>query len=75
MRETLKKARLAKGLAVAEIAKMVNVSPAVYYKWEDGTRDPLIDNAHQVANILGSTIEDLFFSKEVPERQPTGTDN
>jgi len=73
VRETLKKARLAKGLAVAEIAKLVNVSPAVYYKWEDGTRDPLIDNAHQVASLLGSTIEELFFSDESAVLQPTGT--
>jgi transcriptional regulator with XRE-family HTH domain len=72
MRETLKKARLAKGLTVAEIANLVNVSPAVYYKWEDGTRDPLIDNARQVASILGATIEELFFSEETALR-PTGT--
>lgn len=69
MREALKKARLDKGLTVAEIAQKVKVSPAVYYKWEDGTRDPLIDNARQVANVLGATIEQLFFTEDL---QATG---
>lgn len=61
MRENLRAARLAKGLSVSEIALMVGVTPDVFYKWEAGKRDPLIENARQVSLILGVSIEELFF--------------
>jgi len=61
VREALKKARLEKGYTVAEIAKLLKVTPAVYYKWEDGSRDPLIENARQVSILLEKSIEELFF--------------
>jgi len=66
-RKTLKKIRLEKGFKVAEIASKIGVTPSVYYKWEDGSRDPLIENAKLVAEILGSTIEELFFTYELDE--------
>lgn len=79
MREALKKARLEKGYSVAAIAEELNVSPGIYYKWEDGSRDPLIDNARQVAKLLGKSIESLFFANELDETsnalKPTGTCN
>jgi len=61
VREALKKARLEKGYTVAEIANLLKVTPAVYYKWEDGSRDPLIENARQVSILLEKSIEELFF--------------
>ncbi len=67
MRKALKSARISKGLSVAEIAKLVNVTPAIYYKWESGSRDPLIENAKQVSNILGKSIEELFFADSLDE--------
>jgi len=80
MRRSLKAARLAKGLSVAEIAKLAGVSPAVYYKWESGDRDPLIENARQISLILGKTIEELFFGETLDKTsinnttEPTGTE-
>lgn len=65
MRDQLKRARLAKGLSVIEIAKRIGVSPAVYYKWEAGTRAPLLDNARQVSKILEKSIEELFFNENL----------
>lgn len=76
MRATLKSARLAKGLSVSQIAHKIGVTPAIYYKWEAGQRDPMIENARQVALILGLSIEELFFEKQLDEtsnNQPTGT--
>lgn len=79
MREALKKARLEAGYTVAEMAEKLNVSPGIYYKWEDGSRDPLIDNARQVAILLGKSIETLFFEDRLDETsndlKPTGTCN
>jgi len=63
MRRSLKAARLAKGLSVAEIAEQAGVTPAVYYKWESGERTPLIENARQIALILEKSIEELFLMK------------
>lgn len=80
MRTSLKQARIEKGFTVAETAKILNVSPAVYYKWEDGTRAPLIDNARQVAALFEKSIEELFFDSELDETSnemdpmPTGTE-
>lgn len=78
MRRSLKEARLAKGLSVAEIADLAGVTPAVYYKWESGDRAPLIDNARQIALILGKSIEELFFGNEIDvlskATNSTGTD-
>lgn len=79
MRHSLKAARLAKGLSVSEIAKLAGVTPAVYYKWESGDRDPLIENARQIAVILEKSIEELFFNYDLDKKsnnnQPTGTDS
>jgi len=72
MRRSLKAARLAKGLSVAEIAKRAGVSPAVYYKWESGDRDPLIENARQISLILGKTIEELFFGETLDKTSIDG---
>lgn len=73
MRRSLKAARLAKGLSVAEIAKLAGVSPAVYYKWESGDRDPLIENARQISLILGKTIEELFFGETLDKTSINNT--
>lgn len=78
MRHSLRAARLAKGLSVSEIAEKAGVTSAVYYKWESGDRDPLIDNARQIALILGKSIEELFFEEVLDKtsnsQQPTGTE-
>jgi len=78
VREALKKARLEKGYTVAAIAEKLSVSPGIYYKWEDGSRDPLIDNARQVSILLGQSIEALFFDNPLDDMsnrfKPTGTD-
>lgn len=67
MRKTLERARILKKLSVEEIAKMVKVSPSTWYKWEAGTRDPSLYNAQKIANLLGGTVEELFFTYELDE--------
>lgn len=74
MRTNLRAARLEKGLSVADIAERINVSPDIYYKWEAGKRDPLIDNARRVSLILGRSIEELFFADELDKMSNTGTE-
>jgi len=61
MRKALEKARIIKKFSVEEIAKMVKVSPSTWYKWEAGTRDPSLNNAQKIVDLLGGTVEELFF--------------
>jgi DNA-binding XRE family transcriptional regulator len=61
MRKALEKARVLKNLSVEEIAKMVRVAPSTWYKWEAGTRDPSLNNAQKITDLLGGTVEALFF--------------
>ena len=65
MRESLKAARLAKGYSVVDVAKLAKITPSVYYKWEAGSRVPLLENARQLSVILGKTVDELFFNHEL----------
>lgn len=65
MRQALKIARLKKKMTVQEIADAIGVSVSTYYKWEQGTRDPLHEHMKKVSEVLESSIEKLFFSAEL----------
>lgn len=65
MRENLKKARVNKGLAVAEIAMLANISPSFYYKIESGLRNPTMNLAKKISDILEKDINHLFFSNNL----------
>lgn len=67
MRKALKKARKQKGLKVSDIAKMLNVTESFYYKVEKGIRNPNMDKAKEIADIVGGTVDELFFSNELDE--------
>lgn len=71
MRKALKKAREEKKLSVKEIAEMIGVTPSVYYKWENGTRYPQMENAKQVSEILNKTVDELFFKEELDKLYKT----
>jgi len=65
-RHTLKSARLAAGLSVKEIADRLGVSESLYYKIEEGVRDPKLWLAGELARLLGRNIHDLLFDEEAP---------
>lgn len=67
MRTKLKQARTAKGFTVADVAARLNKSRSFYYKIEAGLRNPTIDTAKRIADILGSTVDELFFSPRLDE--------
>ncbi len=62
MRKALEKARIIKKFSVEQIAEMVKVSPSTWYKWEAGTRDPSLKNAQKIVDLLGGSVEELFFT-------------
>ena len=67
MREQLRKLRIEKGLSVEDAASMVGISPSHYYKIEQGRRNPTIAVARRIADVLGSTVDALFFASELDD--------
>ena len=47
-------------LTQAEVAKMANISLITYKRYEYGDRRPDIDTALRIANILQTTVEQLW---------------
>ncbi len=52
-----------KGMTQAEIAQMLNVTPAAVSKWENGESKPRTDTLFQLAEILGVTAQELIAGK------------
>ena len=76
MRIGLKKARELKNFTVAEIADVLGISASFYYKIESGVRNPTINLAKRMAEVLGDTVDNIFFENELddsPNLKPTGT--
>lgn len=65
MRRALKRARLKKKKTVQEMADAVGVQVSTYYKWEQGTRDPLHEHMKKVSGILEENIDTLFFNHDL----------
>lgn len=60
--------RKERGLTMAEVATMLNMSPPGYKRLEDGTGGKTFEKLPALAKILGCRIDDLFPEMdEVPE--------
>ncbi len=58
--------RESKGLTQAQIAEMLNVTPAAVSKWENGESKPRIEALFQLATILGVRAEELMAGEPIP---------
>lgn len=56
----LKAARQRAGMTQAQVAKAVNTTEQAYQRYEYGKREPSVRKAIQIAQTLGTTVEDLF---------------
>ena len=65
MRIKLKEARIKKNIEVKEIARKLRISESFYYKIEQGKRNPAINLAKDIADLLGSTVDDIFFDSNL----------
>lgn len=65
LRNNLLKIRKNKGFTVHEIALKLNISDSFYYKIEQGIRNPTINLAKKISDLLGENIEDLFFEDKM----------
>lgn len=67
MRCKLRERRKTKRLSVQEMAKMLNISPSFYYKIEQAIRNPTISLAKKIADILDSSVDNLFYAQELDD--------
>jgi len=71
MRSKLREARKAKNVSVQKMSIMLNISASfyykIYYKIEQGIRNPTISLAKAIADKLDSTIDELFCAENLDE--------
>ncbi|SET76732.1 putative transcriptional regulator [Oceanobacillus limi] len=68
MRHKLRNVRITKGYTdVEDISKKIGISASYYYKIEQGKRTPGIILAKKIADILGHTVDELFFNQNLDE--------
>lgn len=67
MRKKLKETRIKKNIEVKEIARKLKISESYYYKIEQGKRNPTITLAKDIADLLGSTVDEIFFDDNLDE--------
>jgi putative transcriptional regulator len=68
LREALNTARKVKGFTVKDIATKLGISESFYYKIEKGLRNPNIDLAKKISELLEKNIEELFLRKNWTNR-------
>lgn len=63
------------GLTVAELAERLSVNRATIYFWEAGRYWPKAEYLPRIAEILGCSIDDLFFAgldeDSTPQKEET----
>lgn len=57
----LRSARIRAGLSLADVAKPMGVSRQAVQQWELGTRWPNPDRLPALAELLGVTIDELYY--------------
>lgn len=63
MKYTLKELRAKHNFSQAYMAKELNVSVQVYDTWERDFGRIKISKANEIAQLLGVTLDDIFFCK------------
>lgn len=61
MQITIKAARVNAGLKQSELAKAVGVATQTVNAWENGHTEPKINQAKKICEVLGVSVEDIFF--------------
>ncbi len=72
-RQNLKTLREEKGLTVGDMADLLGISVWHYYKIEQGSRNPNFLLAKLIADMLGASLESLFFEQELDGTSREGT--
>ena len=59
LKDNLKKARLNVGITQSEVAEKLGVAQAQYARWENEGRNPKDETVEKLANIFGTSFENL----------------
>lgn len=65
--------RKALGLSQEQVAQRAGLSRAYYTNIERGVKTPSLVLAQRIAEVLDTSVEEIFFDSEVPPRN-TGTE-
>lgn len=65
MFENLRKIRQAKGFTCENMAEQMGLTKATYSKKERGQITMTLDDANKISNILGSSVDEIFFANKV----------
>lgn len=49
-----------KGITIDELAKVIGITPAVYYGWRQRNMIPRADYLHNICKVLGVSMEHFF---------------
>ena len=60
MQVSLKAARVNAGLAQADVARLMGVSPATVINWEKGRTEPSASQFVKLTELMGLRCEDIF---------------
>lgn len=61
----LKAARARNGMTQIEISEIIGMSNVTYSRKESGLREFSLSEAKHISDVLGGTIESIFFASEV----------
>ncbi|HEM2697320.1 TPA: helix-turn-helix domain-containing protein [Streptococcus suis] len=64
MENRIKKFRKLKGIKQNELAQLIGVGKLAMFRYEHSESMPRVDTALKIAEILGVSVENLFFSQE-----------
>lgn len=62
--ERLKQLRSARKMTQTRLAQLLEVSPRVYNRWENGIATPHLDTVVRIADILNVTLDELAGRKD-----------
>ncbi|MDD6996486.1 MAG: helix-turn-helix transcriptional regulator [Collinsella sp.] len=60
--QTLKQARISKGITKVAMARQLGISPRTYYVYEKHPGRMRVEMAKKASEILDQNISDIFFS-------------
>ena len=63
--ERLKLLRSARKMTQTRLAQLLDVSPRVYNRWENGAATPHLDTVVKIADILDVSLDELAARKDV----------
>lgn len=67
----LRRMRKAAGITQEEIGERLGVVKATVSAWERCVTTPSINIAFRIAEILGCSVEDLYYDDSTPEKEET----